>query len=174
MAKNYPNGRLDELPGETVTEIIKSLSDLYQMGKPKTDAEVRDRIDKYFQFCEDSSIRPGIESLALSLSVTRATLFNWQRGEGCSRERQELIIKAKSYISAFIEQAMLNNRINPATSIFLLKNWCGYRDQIDVNNSVEGDKPEPRSTAADIAARHGGGSLERPKKPDLFGESCVE
>lgn len=132
MARNYPNGKLDELPSEIVHETVKSLNDLYQMGKPESDEAVSERIDKYFELCEKSSLRPGIESLALSLGVTRTTLLNWQRGDGCSRERQELIIKAKSFVSAFIEQIMLNNKIYPATGIFLLKNWFGYKDTVEI------------------------------------------
>ena len=171
MARNYPNGKLDELPGEVVHETVKSLNDLYQMGKPESDEEVKERIDKYFEFCENSSIRPGVESLALSLGVTRTTLFYWQRGEGCSRERQELIIKAKAFISAFIEQIMLNNKVYPATGIFLLKNWCSYRDTVEVEpvqrrNDIPMTQEEIRMMLADIEARHPSGSVERPEMPD--------
>ena len=36
MAKsNFPPGRLEEVPGEVVKETVKSLNDLYQMGKTK-------------------------------------------------------------------------------------------------------------------------------------------
>ena len=38
-------------------------------NEPKTDEEVEERINEYFSFCERSSIRPGIESLCLSLHI---------------------------------------------------------------------------------------------------------
>ena len=177
MARNYPNGKLDELPSEVVHETVKSLNDLYQMGKPRSDEEVKERIDKYFELCENSSIRPGIESLALSLGVTRTTLFNWQRGEGCSRERQELIIKAKSFVSAFIEQVMLNNKVYPATGIFLLKNWCSYRDSVEIE-PVQRNLNEPelsKQEIQDILARHPiGEPLKKPELPDIFDKTVPE
>lgn len=178
MAKsNFPPGRLEEVPGEVVKETVKSLNDLYQMGKPKSDEEVKERIDKYFEFCENSSIRPGIESLALSLGVTRTTLFNWQRGDGCSRERQELIIKAKGFVSAFIEQVMLNNKVYPATGIFLLKNWCSYRDSVEIE-PVQRNLNEPelsKQEIQDILARHPiGEPLKKPELPDIFDKTVPE
>lgn len=162
---NYPTGKLDEVPAEFTHETIQSLNELYCMGKPESDGEVKDRINKYFEFCENSSIRPGVESLSLSLGVSRQTLHNWQNGIGCSRERQDLIIKAKGFISAFIEQVMLNNKIFPVTGIFLLKNWCSYRDSLEIETSVE-SRQLPEQAAADIAARHRIGQIERPELPE--------
>mgnify|MGYP000282048104 CR=1 FL=1 len=93
---NFPTGQLNEVPAEFMKSTVVSLRQLYDKGKPETDKEVEERIDEYFQFCEDSSIRPGIESLSVALSVTRTTLWNWEQGIGCSTRRQELISKAKA------------------------------------------------------------------------------
>lgn len=166
---NYPTGKLDEVPAEFTHETIQSLNDLYGMGKPENDEEVKERIDKYFEFCENSSIRPGVESLGLALSVSRQTLLNWQNGVGCSKERQDLIIKAKGFISAFIEQIMLSNRVYPATGIFLLKNWCGYRDTVEVEPVQQQDREiMSRQAIQDILARHQGKKPEKPSYQELL------
>ena len=70
--------------------------------------------------------------------------------------------KAKGFISAFMEQTMLRGKINPASGIFLLKNWCGYRDNIsfDVDN-VEHDMMRPQESAVEIAKRR----LKPPTMP---------
>ena len=103
---NYPQGNLDEVPAEVNKEIITSLRELYEAGKPNTDAEVEERIDKYFLFCQESSIRPGVESLCLALHIGRTTLFNWSKGDGCSKERQEIVQRAKSFIEPLYKLAI--------------------------------------------------------------------
>lgn len=129
---NYPTAALSSLPKEYTKEVIGSLMELYQRGKPKTDEEVEKRLDEFFELCDKSSVRPGIESMRLALSISRQTLLNWERGEGCSPERQESIVRAKSFVVAFLEQLMLNNKIFPGSGIFFLKNWANYKDNVEI------------------------------------------
>lgn len=137
---NYPTANLENLPKEYTKEIVESLMELYSKGRPKTDEEVEKRLDEYFELCEKSSIRPGIESMRMALATSRQSLLNWENGIGCSEKRQELIIKAKGFVVAFLEQLMLNNRIFPGSGIFFLKNWANYKDNVEIstleNNSV--------------------------------------
>lgn len=137
MAKNnYPQAGLDEIEPVAVQQIVSSLKELHDMGKPETDEETKQRIDEYFSFCERSSIRPGIESLCMALHISRTTLFRWNNGEDCSKYRQELIQSAKSFIGAFLEQAMLGGKISPPSGIFLAKNWLGYKDSISIEETM--------------------------------------
>lgn len=147
MKLNYPQGALDEMEPTTVQEIVTSLKELHDMGKPKTDAEIKKRIDDYFSFCQRSSIRPGIESLCMALHISRTTLFNWNNGTNCSRECQELIQSAKSFIGAYIEQAMLGGKISPPSGIFLMKNWLSYKDAISIEENIP-DTTEKRVLSA--------------------------
>ena len=133
---NYPQSGLDDVPPAQVREIVSSLRQLHDLGKPQSDTETEERINAYFEFCERSSIRPGIESLCLSLHISRTTLFRWNNGQDCSERRKELIQTAKSFIAACLEQYFLSGKINPATGIFLAKNWMGYRDTISLEESV--------------------------------------
>lgn len=136
MGKSYPQGSLDEIEPTAVQEIVTSLKELHDMGKPETDAEIQKRIDDYFSFCQHSGIRPGIESLCMALHISRTTLFNWNNGMNCSKECQELVQSAKSFIGAFIEQAMLGGKISPPSGIFLMKNWLSYKDSISIEESI--------------------------------------
>lgn len=137
MAKNnYPQGGLDDIaPGE-VKQLVTSLKQLHDMGKPKTDNEVAERVDLFFNFCQASSVRPGIESLCLALHISRTTLYRWSNGEDCSEYRQEIIQSAKGFIGAFLEQAMLGGKISPPSGIFLMKNWLSYKDAISVEEAL--------------------------------------
>ena len=137
MAKNnYPQSGLDDLEPAAVQQIVTSLKELHDLGRPQTDEETKQRIDEYFSFCERSSVRPGIESLCLALHISRTTLFRWNNGEDCSRYKQELIQSAKSFIGAFLEQAMLGGKISPPSGIFLMKNWLNYKDTIGIEEAM--------------------------------------
>lgn len=138
---NYPQAGLDEIEPGVVQQIVTSLKELHDLGRPETDDEVAKRIDEYFDFCQRSSIRPGIESLCMALHISRTTLFRWNNGTNCSERRQELIQSAKSFIGAFLEQAMLGGKISPPSGIFLMKNWLSYKDTI----SFEDAAPETNS-----------------------------
>lgn len=152
---NYPTETMNNLPDDFVKETVQSLRELNELGKPQTDQEMQERIDKYFEFCEKSGCRPGIEGLCLSLHITRTTLFNWCHGIGCSHERQEIAEQAKSFIGAFTEQSVLRGKISPPSGIFILKNWLGYKDTISFEDATQQSVTNrPAQTAAEIAERY--------------------
>ena len=136
MAGKAPQGQLTEMNPVKVKAIIHSLRELYDMGKPETNLELKERIDMFFQFCEDSSIRPGVQALCTALHISRTTLYRWSNGEDCDRERQEIVSMAKSFIDSFLEQVTLSGQVSPPVGIFLLKNWCNYKDTIGIEENV--------------------------------------
>lgn len=151
MAKNnFPQAGLENIEPSTTRNLISSLRDLHDKGKPQTEQEIKERIDDYFLFCESSSIRPGIESLCMALHISRTTLFNWAKGNGCSKECQELVLSAKSFIGAFIEQALLSGKISPPSGIFIMKNWLGYKDTLSIEESIPNNEHHKALTAADL------------------------
>ena len=107
-ANNFPQAGLEKIDPKTVQAITMSLVDLYNKGKPKTDNEVRQRVNEYFEYCQASSLRPGVETLRTALHVSRSTLYEWSQGRNCSSERAEIIQGARSIIDSFLEQAMLS------------------------------------------------------------------
>lgn len=147
---NYPQAGLDTIEPAAVQQIVSSLKELHDMGKPETDEETKQRIDDYFSFCERSSIRPGIESLCMALHISRTTLFRWNNGEDCTKYKQELIQSAKSFIGAFLEQAMLGGKISPPSGIFLMKNWLSYKDAISIEESVPNANHKNVLSAAEL------------------------
>ena len=126
--ENLPIAALQNIEPSKVQTIVTDLMQLHEMGVCATDEETEDRIRSYFELCRNSSVRPGIESLATALHVSRITIWNWANGIGCSPRKADAIRAAKSMIAAFIEQASLSGQINPVTSIFFLKNWFSYKD----------------------------------------------
>lgn len=147
---NYPQAGIDDIEPAAVQQIVSSLKELHDKGRPQTDEELKQRIDEYFSFCERSSIRPGIESLCMSLHISRTTLFRWSNGIDCSSYKQELIQSAKSFIGAFIEQAMLCGKISPPSGIFLMKNWLNYKDTISLEEAMPQTDSKRTLTASEL------------------------
>lgn len=141
---------VDEVEPTAVQMMVTSLKQLNDMGKPQTDEQVEQRIGEYFEFCQRSGMRPGVESLAVALHVSRITVYNWSHGEGCSSRRQEMIENAKGMIAAFLEQCMLSGKINPAAGIFTMKNWFNYKDLISFEEANPVRTEQKLLTAADL------------------------
>ena len=139
-ANNFPQAGLEKIDPKTVQAITMSLVDLYNKGKPKTDNEVRQRVNEYFEYCQASSLRPGVETLRTALHVSRSTLYEWSQGRNCS----------KSIIDSFLEQAMLSGKVNPATGIFYCKNWLGYHDSISLEESLPRTSTQEALRAEDL------------------------
>lgn len=154
------------LKQQEITEVVTSLNQLRKLKPVKTDEEIEQRLDYYFNACADEQIRPGIESLCLALGVTRTTLYRWANGSYCSERRTELIQQAKAVITSYIEQATLKGRLNPASSCFLFKNWAGYKDSYDVK--AISDIPTQRiRTIEEIAKDYPDMELDCPPSAEL-------
>lgn len=133
---NFPSNQLNGLSTEVCREITSCLRELNEKGKPRTEQELRERIDDYFAFCEERGFRPGVETLCVALSCRRSTLWNWCNGDGCSEEWSEICQNARQFILAFLETLTLSGKLNPASSIFYLKNWANYKDAISFDDAI--------------------------------------
>lgn len=152
---NYPQTQLDEIEPSAVQEIVTSLKELHDRGKPISDEEIKQRIDDYFSFCQHSAVRPGIESLCMALHISRVSLFNWSNGVGCSKQCQEYIEAAKTFIGAYIEQAMLAGKISPPSGIFMMKNWLGYKDTVSIEENLPKEQPKRVLTVQELSQQMG-------------------
>lgn len=128
MPKHYPTKSPEQVPAAVIQRMVSTLRELHELGQPTNDDEVEERIRQYFRICEQTAIRPGVESLCLALHVSRQTLSNWAHGIGCSERRQQAVQEARALIHSCLEQMALNGRLSPPTAIFLMKNWMHYSD----------------------------------------------
>lgn len=142
----YPiTAGLDNLDGSTVSqEIQTALQKFYKLPKVRDNKELDERIDEYFRICAESKIRPGFATLAMCIGTSRQTFWRWCNGEGSDRERQEICLRAKTYIEGYLESAFMSGSVSPVSGIFLLKNWFNYKDTVTVepvnNGTLQADK----------------------------------
>ena len=104
--------------------------------------QVRDRLEMYFRHCADNDKKPQIVGMCNWLGISRDTLNMWMRGETRRATHTDIIKKAVSYIEEMWADYMQSGKLNPASGIFLAKNWYGYKDIADVvvtpNNPLDG------------------------------------
>ena len=109
------------------------------ISEPKQDEE---RIGLYFQHCADNDRRPQVVGMCNWLGISRQTLNEWKNGEVRRGTHGDIIKKAMGFLEEMWAEAMLTNRLNPATGCFIAKNWYNYSDtqQIVVtpNNPMQG------------------------------------
>ena len=94
--------------------------------------QVRNRIGEYFRHCANNDRKPQIVGMCNWLGISRDTLNNWMRGEIRNSTHYDIIKKACNLIEEQWADYMQNGKINPASGIFLAKNWFSYKDQTDV------------------------------------------
>jgi len=108
--------------------------------------QVKNRITEYFIYCEKNDRKPQLVGMANWLGVSRETLNTWKRGEYRSETHSDIIKKAVDVLEEIWADYMQNGKINPASGIFLGKNFFGYRDEQQVvitpNNPLETADPE--------------------------------
>lgn len=94
--------------------------------------QVKERIGMYFQHCVENDRKPQIVAMCNWLGITRETLNTWRNGEYRSNTHSDIVKRACTFIEEIWADLMLNGKINPASGIFLSKNWFQYRDVADV------------------------------------------
>ena len=94
--------------------------------------QVEQRIGDYLQYCVDNDRKPQIVGMCNWLGIQRSTLNTWLNGEYRSGTHSDIIKKACSLIEEMWADYMQTGKLNPATGIFLAKNWYGYKDVADV------------------------------------------
>lgn len=94
--------------------------------------QVRERIGMYFRRCAENDRKPQIVGMCNWLGISRETLNTWKNGEYRKDTHSDIIKKACTFIEEMWADYMQNGKINPASGIFLAKNWFGYKDVADV------------------------------------------
>ncbi len=101
--------------------------------KYKTQEELQEGIDKYFQECDEKELPYTMSGLAESLDIDRRTLTNYSNNDSFF----PLIKKAKQKVERQLEENALMGKSNSTFTIFNLKNNYGWRDTVEVKNDNE-------------------------------------
>ena len=88
---------------------------------------------EYVRQCSQDAVRPNLTGYALCLGTTPEELANWIKDKRLPDETRGALRKGISMIEATMVSMMMDQKINPVASIFLLKNHFGYKDQSEIS-----------------------------------------
>ncbi|MBR0161927.1 MAG: hypothetical protein IJQ02_11690 [Oscillospiraceae bacterium] len=94
--------------------------------------QVEDRINLYFDFCEQNDRKPNIKGLGNWLGVDATTVNSWRRGEYRGGTHSPVIKRAVDILEEMWWDYGQNGKCNPASWIFIGKNAFQMKDVQDV------------------------------------------
>lgn len=105
-----------------------------EVGRPrafKSVEEVKEKIDAYFNYCEEKEKPYTMSGLAYYLEVSRQTLVNYSYED----EYFDTIKKARDRVQMQLEENALSNKANPTFTIFNLKNNFDWKDKVEAEKT---------------------------------------
>jgi len=88
---------------------------------------------EYVKQCGADAVRPNLTGYALSLGTTPDELSAWINDKTLPNDVRWALRKGISIIESCMISMMMDQKINPVASIFLLKNHFGYKDQSEIS-----------------------------------------
>ncbi len=156
--QNFPSHRKQpETPAEKAftTKILSEILFEYRQPKVKSDEELMQRFDEYFQRCVDEARIPTVEEMYLSTGYGIDYIRDIANGrrKGFSQKTALIIKKAKGILQSYDAKAVLSGEINFLAYCFRAKNYYGMVDRqehIVTPNVIE----ESDYSADDIAKKY--------------------
>lgn len=113
-------------------------------GRVQSADEMRERIQKLFDICFQTSNMPTYESLAVACGIPSSTFYDMKNAKFDGYAQYSVVIKEAKEQIAMIESSMVRDgKIPPSLWQFRAKNYLGMRDvqQIEAISNQSGDIP---------------------------------
>jgi hypothetical protein len=102
-------------------------------------AEVERRTMEYIADCQRTGTRVTPPGLALWLGITSEDLKKWLTGFG-NDEQRRTALRINQFLHANFADNALLNKTSPALSMFIMKNWFGYKENANVESAESVEK----------------------------------
>ena len=116
--------------------IGKALNNILAVSKAfdepvKSDEEMAERLQWFFQNCADTQQLPTVEKMCLALGYPRETVFEFINGirKGFGPNTADILKKAKNLIASLDAELAQEGKIQPVVYLFRSKNFYGMKDQ---------------------------------------------
>ena len=141
-AMNLPQMGLKKLEKDDDKRVFigKALNNILAVSRAfeepvKTDEELCERLNWFFEVCRDTNQLPTVEKMCLAIGYDRTTVFDWITGRcgcGISSVAPDILKKAKNLIASLDAELAQEGKIQPVVYMFRAKNYYGMKDQQDV------------------------------------------
>ena len=112
----------------------------------KSNVELCDRLNDYFQTCAETQQLPTIEKMTLAIGYAKQSVWEWANRVKIPRwgneETADILKKAYQIHAAVDAEMSSSGTIQPVVYIFRAKNYYGMRDQTDHVFSTEAEHTE--------------------------------
>ena len=113
--------------------------------------ECEDALYNYFANCAEKNVRPSFSGMCLSLGITRkqliqlcetgqVTIHGTPNAIAVPNDVWQFMVSLRNNYAAMLESFLETNLIHPTAGVFLLKNNCGYQDEVTHNYNVTNTK----------------------------------
>lgn len=121
-----------------MTETLSS----YRKPRVKSDEEMVQRFDEFYQECAAQGKIPTVEELEFCTGYSHGGLMDICSGRnpGFTPETKNIIKRAKEFIKTFDAKLVVTGQLNPVVYIFRAKNFYGMKDQQDITVQAEDNK----------------------------------
>lgn len=155
---NLQNAGADATP-EEIGRIIDYALDTFEAKVPDLHnaEEVHAAIVGYFESCKRRGIRPGNLGLYAALGMSKQEVHHavvTERDKNkVSPEVRDLIKKAQRAMSQYREGLATAGRLNPATYIFMGKNFDGLSDDPQIRVEISGNQDRMQLSQEELQRR---------------------
>ena len=139
---------------DEVREILRNNLFWYRLPAPRTDEEIAERLDLFFQRISETGEIPIVEKMALALGTTPQSLCRWEEDVKHRPIRAEMVKNAKNMMRMFESELAISGKIPPVTYIFRGKNYFDMKDQQDVVVSAKNPLDENAQSAEELAEKY--------------------
>lgn len=134
---NFPSRRFTpetDKDRALVSQLLSEALTEYRQPRVKSDDELAQRIDDYFNRCAVHGQVPTVEEMSLSTGYSISTVMDWEigRNKGFSPQTSMIIKKAKGYLQTFDAKLVIAGKMNFLAYCFRAKNYYGMKDQQEV------------------------------------------
>ena len=134
--KNFPSARFEPTTYEEKTALQKALDEVYDayvQPKVKSDQELAERFNEYFEKCRARNSIPTVEEMFLYTGYGYDGMYDIETGKskGFSPESSKIIKKAKQYLKSLDGKLALEGHINFLAYCFRAKNYYGMVDKVE-------------------------------------------
>lgn len=150
MIKNH----IANIPESDMSRIIRESFQYFNRTLVKSDEECAERLNDYFKQCNEEGQMPTVEDMALALGTTRQSIWEWENGQSCSRDRTYMVKKAKAIIAGIDAKLASEGKIPQVVYIFRAKNFYGMKDQQDVIVTPNTDPLGDRRSGAELTQKY--------------------
>ena len=116
-----------------LAKALDEVTDAYKQKPVKSDEELINRLNEYFEKCRVRESVPTVEEMGLYIGYSTSFMKDVQSGyrKGFSSDTASILQKAKEFLKTIDGKLALNGQINFLAYCFRAKNYYGMVDKVE-------------------------------------------